>query len=332
MIVEPLAAQLFDTLLAQGAAVESGVGINDPLNCDARHWTVLHCQGDRDRVSTVELAMLATNETIEAPELTCQRVLPPLLHITGERTASSGGEDGFDASARPRLNGNYSLLVRELLKRQNHDGGWSLGSNRRDSAADVTGFVLEALSQSSGAAVDTARQRAIHFLRRAQRPNGSWDAAVGVRFTFGTAAAIRGLIAAGLPGTDANVAAGVNWLLVQQHVSGGWGENPLSNERVASQPATASQTAWSLSALLAAGETAHSAVARAVQFLIESQEETGAWNEPLFTLAGSELGLWHGSHLAPTCYALVALSRAAVAISDLLDEPRFVALQLVGSI
>ena len=51
-------------------------------------------------------------------------------------------------------------------------------------------------------------------------------------------------------------------------------------------PSTASQTAWALLALLAAGGTEGRPVERGILYLTGSQTDEGCWDEPYFTGAG----------------------------------------------
>jgi squalene-hopene/tetraprenyl-beta-curcumene cyclase len=80
----------------------------------------------------------------------------------------------------------------------------------------------------------------------------------------------------------------VRWLELHQNDDGGWGEDlrsyadPSWHGRGES---TASQTAWALLALLAAGERTE-AVERGVSHLIGTQRDDGGWDEDLFTGTG----------------------------------------------
>ncbi len=81
----------------------------------------------------------------------------------------------------------------------------------------------------------------------------------------------------------------VDWLLEHQNQDGGWGESCGSYVDPSLHgvgPSTASQTAWALLALLAAGEADHPAVGRGVRYLISTQREDGTWDEPYFTGTG----------------------------------------------
>ncbi len=49
---------------------------------------------------------------------------------------------------------------------------------------------------------------------------------------------------------------------------------------------TSSQTAWALLGLMACGEVDHPAVARGVQYLVQTQTDSGFWDEERFTATG----------------------------------------------
>src|SRR2546428_296157 len=71
---------------------------------------------------------------------------------------------------------------------------------------------------------------------------------------------------------------------------GGWGE--AGDSYWPGMPhgeapySAASQTAWALLALMAAGEVAHPAVARGIAYLIAGQDRDGNWDEPWYTAVG----------------------------------------------
>ncbi len=66
---------------------------------------------------------------------------------------------------------------KELLARQNEDGGWAYRKGVRESDAFATGQALYALSQAGGAAGDAAIRRGQKFLLEAQREDGAWAVA-----------------------------------------------------------------------------------------------------------------------------------------------------------
>ena len=123
-----------------------------------------------------------------------------------------------------------------------------------------------------------------------------------MRLVHGTSLAVQGLLAAGVQPEDDAVAAGVNWLIVHQQPSGGWGELPHAldgtNDDYAFGRATASQTAWALDALVAAGQAGEEAARRGVGFLLNAQQDDGRWPEPSFTLRDARTGRWFRKRFA----------------------------------
>jgi len=223
-------------------------------------------------------------------------------------------------------------LVERLLKSQQADGGW--GVSGKSGTPDVTGSVLEALARQNMRIGHGAIDRAVEWLRESQQADGSWDSTTGVRWIHGTSQALRGMLAVGVPADDPAVAAGVNWLLAHQQPSGGWGEAITAepNEPLfCPGPATATQTAWALLALSAAGRVKDRAVGRGIQFLLDTQQDDGRWNEWQFTVRRSATGAWHRSELDAVVWPLMALSSCAVAAdATQRDEPERPCLRLVG--
>ena len=122
---------------------------------------------------------------------------------------------------------------------------------------------------------------------------------------------------------DTAVVAGANWLLASQQPCGAWGESPetYANPALRGQgPPTASQTAWAVMGLLAAGLDDHPAVARGIQFLVETQQADGTWEEPEFTGTGFPQVFYLRYHYYPIYFPLMALSRWAVTASAPLAE------------
>ena len=99
-----------------------------------------------------------------------------------------------------------------------------------------------------------------------------------------------------------------------QNEDGGWGEDLRSytdRRLVGRGTSTASQTAWALLALLAAGaETGPgSAIDRGVTFLLQTQRADGNWDEPFFTGTGFPGDFYINYHLYRLVFPLMALGR-----------------------
>jgi squalene-hopene/tetraprenyl-beta-curcumene cyclase len=137
---------------------------------------------------------------------------------------------------------------------------------------------------------------------------------------------------------DEAIVAGLNWLAVHQQPGGGCCEAPSGTERkianhdFRSASASASQTAWALLAFAAAGQADRPAALRAVNFLIETQQEDGTWNEPHFVLHDPATNRWLRNDLHAVAWPLLALSRWAWAAGSAQPaDSREMSYRLVGA-
>jgi squalene-hopene/tetraprenyl-beta-curcumene cyclase len=179
--------------------------------------------------------------------------------------------------------------------------------------ADVSARCLGFLGQIGYTADHPARSAAIEYLRREQEPDGSWFGRWGTNYIYGTWSVLVALNAAGTDPASSTVRRAVDWLLTRQHGDGGWGESaesyvPDTPHRVAPY-STASQTAWALLGLMAAGQVEHPAVARGIAYLIASQDGEGNWEEPWFTAVGFPRVFYLRYHGYRAFFPLWALAR-----------------------
>ena len=135
-----------------------------------------------------------------------------------------------------------------------------------------------------------------------------------MNYVYGTGAALPALVAMGVPTRDACIRRTVRWLEQHQNEDGGWGEDPRSyDERawVGRGDSTASQTAWALLALHAAGEARapSRAVARGVAWLVATQRADGTWDEPQYTGTGFPSDYYINYHLYRLTFPIMALGR-----------------------
>jgi squalene-hopene/tetraprenyl-beta-curcumene cyclase len=189
---------------------------------------------------------------------------------------------------------------------QSADGGWGAfdADNTRElcvhlpfcdfgavidpPSADVTAHMVEMLSLE-GRRDDPAVRRGVTWLLDAQEADGSWFGRWGVNHVYGTGAVVPALVAAGISPHDAAVQRAVAWLVAHQNADGGWGEDIRSYADpswIGRGDSTASQTAWALLALEAAGEGRSDAAVRGLEWLARTQREDGGWDEPQFTGTG----------------------------------------------
>jgi squalene-hopene/tetraprenyl-beta-curcumene cyclase len=157
-----------------------------------------------------------------------------------------------------------------------------------------------------------AINRGIDFLRRTQERDGSWFGRWGVNYIYGTWQSLVGLAAAGVPADDPMIRRGANWLLSHQHACGGWGESADSYEQPELRgkgPVTASQTAWAVLGLIAAGLQNHRAVQRGIYYLLDTQRPDGGWDELEYTGTGFPRVFYLRYHYYPIYFPLLALSQ-----------------------
>jgi squalene-hopene/tetraprenyl-beta-curcumene cyclase len=111
-----------------------------------------------------------------------------------------------------------------------------------------------------------------------------------MNYIYGTWSVLCALNALGLDGKTPEVRRAADWLVKIQNSDGGWGEDgnsyKLDYNGYEPAPSTASQTAWALLGLMAAGEVDHPAVARGVSYLMQTQNTEGQWDEELYTATG----------------------------------------------
>jgi squalene-hopene/tetraprenyl-beta-curcumene cyclase len=121
------------------------------------------------------------------------------------------------------------------------------------------------------------------------------------------------LNAAGLRADAPAMRRAVAWLLAIQNPDGGWGEDGSSYrlDYRGYEPAasTATQTAWALLGLMAAGAVDLPAVARGIAWLIERQGSDGLWHEPHHTATGFPRVFYLRYHGYPKYFPLWALAR-----------------------
>jgi squalene-hopene/tetraprenyl-beta-curcumene cyclase len=226
--------------------------------------------------------------------------------------------------------------LRWLLAMQNKDGGWAAFDrdiNREiltrvpfadhnamldPSCPDITARVLEALGDHGLRIGTDAVDLALQFLRKTQENAGCWPGRWGVNFIYGTWQVLLGLRAVGFAMDDPMVRKAVAWLKKVQQPTGAWGESCASydNPSLAGQgAATASQTAWAVLALLAAGEQESFAVRAGIDYLTATQNADGGWTEEPFTGTGFPKVFYLKYHLYSLYFPLMALARYAAKVN-----------------
>ncbi|MBV8887106.1 MAG: squalene--hopene cyclase, partial [Chroococcidiopsidaceae cyanobacterium CP_BM_RX_35] len=190
--------------------------------------------------------------------------------------------------------------------------------------ADVTARVLEMVgclenrkpSDSNMPLPPRQIHRALDYLMQEQEPEGCWFGRWGVNYIYGTSGVLSALSLIAPKTHHHSIERGANWLIQCQNADGGWGETCESYKNPSLKgkgPSTASQTAWALIGLLAAGEAtqqyAWEAINRGVSYLLVTQHGNGTWDEKYFTGTGFPSHFYLKYHLYQQYFPLTALGR-----------------------
>jgi squalene-hopene/tetraprenyl-beta-curcumene cyclase len=224
-----------------------------------------------------------------------------------------------------------------LLAMQNRDGGWAAfdpGITREvltqvpfadhnamldPSCPDITARVLEALGALGFRPGHPQVDRALAFLQATQLREGCWLGRWGVNYIYGTWQVLVGLESIGFDMRQPMVRRAAAWLKRVQQAGGGWGESCRSYDDPSLKgqgTPTASQTAWALLGLLAAGEAGSDAVRAGIDYLRATQQPDGGWQEEEFTGTGFPKVFYLKYHMYALYFPLMALARYARAMNE----------------
>ncbi|PJJ05664.1 squalene-hopene/tetraprenyl-beta-curcumene cyclase [Streptomyces sp. 2333.5] len=321
-MIEACQSPVWDTCLATIALADAGVPADHPQLVRAAEWMLAE-QIDRPGDWSVKRPQLPSGgwafefENDNYPDIddTAEVVL-------ALRRVKHPDPQRVEAAVRRAVRWNFGM--------QSKDGGWAafdvdntspfpnrlpfcdFGEVIDPPSADVTAHVVEMLADV-GRTHDPRTRRGVAWLLAEQEPCGAWFGRWGTNYVYGTGSVLPALAAVGIPRSHPAVRRAVRWLEGVQNDDGGWGEDQRSyrdKEQWAGRgTSTASQTAWALMALLAAGERDGEAVRRGVRWLAATQREDGSWDEPYFTGTGFPWDFSINYHLYRQVFPLTALGR-----------------------
>lgn len=221
-----------------------------------------------------------------------------------------------------------------LLSMQSKNGGWGAFDVDNDKevlnevpfadhkalldppTVDVTSRIIWMLAKWGFTKDHPRVKRALEFVKDRQELDGCWFGRWGVNYIYGTFLALNGLKAIGEDMKAPFSRKAVRWLESHQNEDGGWGETCQSYAEPSLRgrgQSTASQTAWALLGLLAAGEEHSPVVEKGVRYLIETQKDSGefsgSWWEEEFTGTGFPIHFFIKYHMYQHFFPLMALSR-----------------------
>jgi squalene-hopene/tetraprenyl-beta-curcumene cyclase len=327
--LEACQSPVWDTALAVVALADAGLPADHPALVRAGDWLLdeeVRVRGDwavrRRRLPAGGWSFEFDNDLYPDVDDTAEVVLA-LRRI--------------DHPHRPRVDAAVARGVRWATGMRSRDGGWGafdadntsrlvralpfcdFGAVTDPPSADVTAHMVEMLAEEGLAGTAPVR-RGVEWLLANQEPDGSWFGRWGCNHVYGTGAVVPALAVAGVDPGHRAIRAAVSWLEAHQNPDGGWGEDMRSYRdrswrgRGAS---TASQTAWALLALLAAGERGE-ATERGAAWLVETQLPDGSWDEPQYTGTGFPGDFFINYHLYRLVFPVTALGRylGAGAVAD----------------
>lgn len=225
--------------------------------------------------------------------------------------------------------------LRWVVSMQSDNGGWAAfdrNNNKKilahvpfadfmtpldPTSPDVTAHAIELLGELN--ADSDSLKKALSYLKREQEADGAWYGRWGVNYIYGTGLVLAALEAAGQDMTDDYVNQAVSWLECYQNPNGGWGETCQTYEdhlARGSGPSTASQTAWALLGLVAAGRQDSPAVKRGLNYLLSTQQKDGSWREDAYTGTGFPGAFYLRYDLYRIYFPLLALARYRAAVNE----------------
>ncbi len=320
---EACQSPVWDTCLALVALRAAGVAANEPALRKAGEWLLreeVRARGDwAVRLPGVEPGGWAFEYDNDLyPDIDDAAVVGIALNELGLGRPAVSRACGWIEAMQSR-GGGWGAFDK------NNDAYWlyeipfvDFGAIIDPPSVDVTGHAVELLAKEPG--YEDSTRRGVDYLLSRQEENGSWFGRWGVNYVYGTGATLPALEAAGLPHDHQAMRRAVAWLASVQQESGGFGEDCRSYDVGEDGKAwhgrgepTASQTAWALLGLVAAGEANSEAATRAASWLAENQREDGDWDEPYFTGTGFPRHFLINYHLYRTYWPVMALGRLKAA-------------------
>lgn len=297
--MQPCASPIWDTALIAHAMIEAGEERDGEVMGKAFDWLaskqILKTVGDyaawRPNVRPGGWAFQYVNEFYPDVDDTAVAVM------------------GLDRNGSPRFRQAIDRAVEWVLGMQSKNGGWGAfdadnthyylnsipfadhGALLDPPTSDVTARCLGMLAQLGYPREHPALKRAIQYLKDEQEQDGSWFGRWGTNYIYGTWSVLHALNAVGEDPKQPYIQKAVAWLKSVQREDGGWGEDCATywedkRDMVRGRESTASQTAWAVLALMAAGDVHAPEVARGVTYLLDAPRKGGHWDEKWYTAVG----------------------------------------------
>lgn len=324
--IQPCISPVWDTAWVIRALVESGFAPDDPVVVQAGEWLLqkqILDYGDwavKNRQGKPGAWAFEFDNKFY-PDVDDSAVVVMALHV-----AKLPNEKVKQAAIARGLNWIASMQCKP--------GGWAAFDLDNDqdwlnsipygdlkamidpNTADVTARVLEMLGVCDLSIDMHNLERAFTYLMDEQETEGCWFGRWGVNYIYGTSGVLSALALINPQRHQLSIKRGEAWLVGCQNPDGGWGETCRSYDDPSLKgqgDSTASQTAWALIGLIAAGEAtsklALDAIERGIGYLLATQQPDGTWYEANFTGTGFPGHFYLKYHLYQQYFPLIALGR-----------------------
>jgi squalene-hopene/tetraprenyl-beta-curcumene cyclase len=297
--IQPCLSPVWDTAITMIALLESGLPSDHPAAVRGAEWLVSKEVRMKSDWAVKNPHHEPSGWAFEFNNVHYPDTDDTAMVLMALRLAQSADEEA--------LRGVFHRAVPWLLSFQCRDGGWGAFDKEvtqrwledvpfadhnailDPTCSDLTGRTLELLGYIGFDRTSRLVQRALQYLRETQEEDGSWYGRWGVNYIYGTWQVLRGLRAIGEDMRQDWIVRAREWLASCQNDDGGWGETCATYDDPTLKgkgTSTASQTAWALMGLCAAGDPQSPAVCRGLDFLISTQNRDGSWSESQTTGTG----------------------------------------------
>jgi squalene-hopene/tetraprenyl-beta-curcumene cyclase len=324
--VQPCVSPVWDTAWAIRALIDSGFAPNDPAIVKAGEWliekqildygdwNVKNKQGKPGAwafefenrfypdVDDSAVVVMALHQAKLRNEELKKQAIDRALNWIATMQCKPGGWAAFD------LDNDQEWL--------NSVPYGDLKAMIDPNTADVTARVLEMLGACNLSIQPDNLEKSLDYLLKEQEIEGCWFGRWGVNYIYGTSGVLSALALINPLKYARDINQGAAWLVKVQNSDGGWGETCFSYNDPSLKgkgDSTASQTAWALIGLIAAGEAtgklALDSIEKGINYLLETQKSDGTWDEIYFTGTGFPCHFYLKYHLYQQYFPLMALGR-----------------------
>ena len=324
--VQPCVSPVWDTAWAIRALIDSGFAPNDPAIVKAGEWliekqildygdwNVKNKQGKPGAwafefenrfypdVDDSAVVVMALHQAKLRNEELKKQAIDRALNWIATMQCKPGGWAAFD------LDNDQEWL--------NSVPYGDLKAMIDPNTADVTARVLEMLGACNLSIPANNLEKSLDYLLKEQEIEGCWFGRWGVNYIYGTSGVLSALALINPLKYARDINQGAAWLVKVQNSDGGWGETCFSYNDPSLKgkgDSTASQTAWALIGLIAAGEAtdklAIDSIEKGINYLLETQKLDGTWDEEYFTGTGFPCHFYLKYHLYQQYFPLMALGR-----------------------